>query len=196
MRQAIVWLHRWVGLATLLFIAVAAITGVIIAFDKELDHTLNRDLFYVEAAGQRMAMDELVKRAESVYEGKRVTFVRSPVEADRAYEFYLRTPNAQGAEEASFFKATNKYHTVYINPYTGVVLGARVNGEFGVDRRASHSNVGQTALHLVSGRFRQVADRYRSFAVVARSFWCGVFVFPQSEELEKIFRVSLECGRA
>jgi uncharacterized iron-regulated membrane protein len=135
MRKAIVWLHRWVGLAVLLFIAVAAITGVILAFDKELDHTLNKDLFYVEPTGQHMAMDDLVKRAESVYEGKRVTFVRSPVEADRAYEFYLRTPNAQGAEEASFFKATNKYHTAYINPYTGVVLGARVNGEFGVDRR-------------------------------------------------------------
>lgn len=135
MRKAIVFLHRWVGLAVLLFIAVAAITGVIISFDKELDHTLNKDLFYVEATGSRLAMDDLVKRAESVYQGKRVTFVRNPAEADRAYEFYLRTPNAQGAEEASFFKATNKYHTVYINPYTGVVLGSRVNGEFGVDAR-------------------------------------------------------------
>lgn len=135
MRKAIVWLHRWIGLAALLFIAVAAITGVILSFDKELDHTLNKDLFYVQPAQQRLAMDELVKRAESVYEGKRVTFVRSPADADRAYEFYLRTPNAKGDEGASFFKATNKYHTVYLNPYTGVVLGSRVNGEFGVDAR-------------------------------------------------------------
>ena len=135
MRKAIVFLHRWVGLAVLLFIAITAITGTIIAFDKEIDHTLNDDLFYVQPAGQRLGMDELVKRAEAVYAGKRVTFVRSPEEANKAYEFYLRTPNAAGAEEASMFKATSKYHTVYMNPYTGLVLGSRVNGEFGLDKR-------------------------------------------------------------
>lgn len=135
MRKAIVFLHRWVGLAVLLFIAITAITGTIIAFDKEIDHTLNDDLFYVQPTGQRLGMDELVKRAEAVYAGKRVTFVRSPEEANKAYEFYLRTPNAAGAEEVSMFKATSKYHTVYMNPYTGLVLGSRVNGEFGLDKR-------------------------------------------------------------
>jgi uncharacterized iron-regulated membrane protein len=135
MRKAIVWLHRWVGLAVLLFIAVAAVTGVILAFDDELDHTLNKDWFYVQTVGQRLPMDELVKRAEAVYPEKRVTFVRTPQEADRAYEFYLRTPNAASTEEKSFFKNSAKYHVVFMEPYSGKVLGSRVNGEFGLDKR-------------------------------------------------------------
>ncbi|MEQ1486935.1 MAG: PepSY-associated TM helix domain-containing protein [Methylotenera sp.] len=136
MRKAIVFLHRWVGLAVLLFIAVAAITGVIIAFDKELDHTLNDDWFYIQPGEQKMAMDQLVPIAEEVYPGKRVTFVRTNNEsADRSMEFYLRTPATKNAEDKSIFDSEGKYHTVFVNPYSGKVLGSRENGVFGVDKR-------------------------------------------------------------
>lgn len=136
MRKAIVFLHRWVGLAVLLFIMVAAITGTIIAFDNELDHTLNDDWFYVNPAEQRLAMDKLVPIAEAVYPSKRVTFVRTHYDsADRSLEFYLRTPSVKNSEEKSIFDNTGKYHTVYVNPYSGKVLGSRENGAFGVDKR-------------------------------------------------------------
>jgi uncharacterized iron-regulated membrane protein len=136
MRKTIVFLHRWVGLAVLLFIGIAAITGTIIAFDKELDHTLNDDWFYVKPGEQRMAMDQLVPIAEGIFPGKRVTFVRTNAEsADRSMEFYLRTPAAKGEADKSMFDNGSKYHTVYVDPYSGNVLGSRENGAFGVDKR-------------------------------------------------------------
>jgi uncharacterized iron-regulated membrane protein len=156
MRKAIVFLHRWVGLAVLLFIGIAAITGTIIAFDKELDHTLNPDWFYVQPSAQRMNMDQLVPRAEAVYPGKRVTFVRTPAEPDRAYEFYLRTPNASGGKQPgmfSMFDSTGKYRTVYMNPYSGQVLGERESGEFGLDKRHIIPFIAKLHYTLILGDF-------------------------------------------
>jgi len=129
MRKVIVFLHRWVGLAALLFIAVAAITGVILAFDKELDRALNADWYYVQdARGQRLPMDQLVPRAEAYMPGSRVTFVRMEAAPERSYQFYLKSKPVAGEE-----KGLN--HNVFVDPYSGVILGGRESGAFGVDKR-------------------------------------------------------------
>lgn len=194
MRKAIVFLHRWVGLAVLLFIAITAITGTIIAFDKEIDHMLNDDLFYVQPAGKRWGMDELVKRAEEVYAGKRVTFVRSPEEADKAYEFYLRTPNVAGAEEASIFKATSKYHTVYMNPYTGLVLGSRVNGEFGLDKRHIIPFLVRFHYSLYLGAFGKWLLGIAALLWLIDHFGAMYLSFPNPKQWRKSFQFRWQAG--
>lgn len=129
MRKAIVFLHRWVGLAALLFIAVAAITGVILAFDKELDRVLNDDWYYVpNPQGQRLPMDQLVLRAEAFVPNSRVTFVRMDADPARAYHFYLKSKPTADEEKGLT-------HNVFVDPYTGVILGGRESGAFGVDKR-------------------------------------------------------------
>lgn len=128
MRKAIVFLHRWVGLAVLLFIAVAAITGTVLSFDKELDRVLNDDWYYVNPQTTRLPMDQLVPRAEAFTPGSRVTFVRMDADPARSYHFYLKSKPAAGAEKGMT-------HNVFVDPYTGVILGGRESGAFGLDKR-------------------------------------------------------------
>jgi uncharacterized iron-regulated membrane protein len=128
MRKVIVCLHRWVGLAVLLFIAVAAITGTVLSFDKELDRWLNDDWYYVKSQSVRMPMDQLVPRAESFMPGSRVTFVRVDSDPTRSYHFYLKSKPAPGDGKGLM-------HNVFVDPYTGAILGGRESGAFGLDKR-------------------------------------------------------------
>lgn len=128
MRKYVVFLHRWVGLAVLAFIAIAAITGTIIAFDDELDRVLNDDWYFVQPQGQHMPMDQLVPIAQTFAEHSRVTFVRMDPDPARSYHFYLSTKPANG--EGKMIR-----HNVFVDPYTGKILGGRENGEFGLDKR-------------------------------------------------------------
>ena len=128
MRKVVVYLHRWVGLAVLLFIGVAAITGTVLSFDKELDRWLNDDWYYVNPQTARLPMDQLVPRAEAFMPGSRVTFVRMDADPARAYHFFLKGKPATGEEKGLT-------HNVFVDPYTGVILGGRESGVFGVDKR-------------------------------------------------------------
>jgi uncharacterized iron-regulated membrane protein len=128
MRKVIVYLHRWVGLAVLLFIGVAAITGTVLSFDKELDRWLNDDWYYVKTQSARLPVDQLVPRAESFVPGSRVTFVRMDADPTRSYHFYLKSKTVSG-------DGKGLTHNVFVDPYTGVILGGRESGAFGLDKR-------------------------------------------------------------
>jgi uncharacterized iron-regulated membrane protein len=128
MRKVVVYLHRWVGLAVLLFIGVAAVTGTVLSFDKELDRWLNDDWYYVNPQTARLPMDQLVPRAEAFMPGSRVTFVRMDADPARAYHFFLKSRPVAGEEKGLT-------HNVFVDPYTGVILGGRESGAFGVDKR-------------------------------------------------------------
>lgn len=128
MRKVVVYLHRWVGLAVLLFIGVAAVTGTVLSFDKELDRWLNDDWYYVNPQAARLPMDQLVPRAETFVAGSRVTFVRMDADPARAYHFFLKSRPVAGEEKGLT-------HNVFVDPYTGLILGGRESGAFGVDKR-------------------------------------------------------------
>ncbi|MDO8926360.1 MAG: PepSY-associated TM helix domain-containing protein [Sideroxyarcus sp.] len=128
MRSFVVFLHRWIGLLALVFLVVAAVTGTIITFGKELDRALNPEWNYVVPTGKRMPIDELVPRAQAQFPGSRVTHAGLVSEADRAYRFMVAIPSGDGSQ-----KTIN--HTVFMNPYTGEVLGTRQNGVTGLDRQ-------------------------------------------------------------
>jgi uncharacterized iron-regulated membrane protein len=128
MRKVVVYLHRWVGLAVLLFIGVAAVTGTVLSFDKELDRWLNDDWYYVNPQTARLPMDQLVPRAETFVAGSRVTFVRMDADPARAYHFFLKSRPVAGEEKGLM-------HNVFVDPYTGAILGGRESGAFGVDKR-------------------------------------------------------------
>lgn len=128
MRKVVVYLHRWVGLAVLLFIGVAAVTGTVLSFDKELDRWLNDDWYYVNPQTVRLPMDQLVTRAETLIAGSRVTFVRMDADPARSYHFFLKSKPAAGEEKGLM-------HNVFVDPYTGAILGGRESGAFGVDKR-------------------------------------------------------------
>ncbi|NWE37006.1 PepSY domain-containing protein, partial [Pseudomonas gingeri] len=51
MRALLVLLHRYIGLATALFLMIAGITGSLLAFNHELDEWLNPGFYKATAEG-------------------------------------------------------------------------------------------------------------------------------------------------
>jgi uncharacterized iron-regulated membrane protein len=194
MRRTIVWLHRWVGLAALVFIGLAAITGSVLAFDKELDHWLNKSWFYVQPQAMSIPVDRLVPVAESVYPGKRVTFVRMPEAQDRAIEFYLRTPTAGKDEGKSFFKGKNKYHNVFIDPYTGRVLGSRESGVFGLDREHIIPFLVKLHYTLILGDFGKWLMGIAALLWLIDHFGAVYLSFPNPKSWRKSFQFRWRAG--
>ncbi|MDD2720846.1 MAG: PepSY-associated TM helix domain-containing protein [Gallionella sp.] len=195
MRNAIVYLHRWVGLAVLAFVGLAAITGTILAFDKELDGWLNDDWYTVLPQGERLSMDALVPAAEKFYPGKRVTFVRTGEEASSAYQFYLRTPAAKGDDNfENFFKNNTKYHQVFINPYTAEVLGGRVNGEVGLDKRHLIGFLLKLHYTLILGDFGKWLMGIAALLWLVDHFGAVYLSFPKLKAWKKSFAFRWNAG--
>ncbi|MFK0854569.1 PepSY domain-containing protein, partial [Pseudomonas aeruginosa] len=55
MRPVLVLLHRYVGLATALFLFLAGLTGSLLAFHHEIDEWLNPGFYAVGEGGERLS---------------------------------------------------------------------------------------------------------------------------------------------
>lgn len=123
-------LHRYVGLAIALFLAVAGLTGSVIAFHGELDAWLNPDLFHVAPDAPNRPLGELVALVEAAHPQIYVTTIEVPAAPSRSARAYVAA-RADPAKGKSF--AIN-YNQVFIDPLSGAVLGHREYGTFRFDR--------------------------------------------------------------
>lgn len=117
MRQAFTMLHRYVGLAIAGFLLMAALTGSIIVFERELDAALNPDLFKARATDARpIAIDRLIAMVEN--EERRVVAVEMPLAGASAI---FRVAARDAVRPLA-------YDQLFVDPGTGEVLGRRLWG--------------------------------------------------------------------
>lgn len=107
MRKAIVKLHMIGGLAAAIFVLVLGLTGSIMAFEDEIDHLTHPRLFSVTPAGPPMRLTELGAKVLAGHPGKRIAGYGMGVTPD------LSAYVALGGT------------AVYVNQYTGEILGER-----------------------------------------------------------------------
>jgi len=135
MRNAIVVLHRWIALILGLFIALVSITGSIIVVEGPLDRLLHPDLFTVPipASGTaRVTLDSLMASA-----GTRGAVTRLVLaEADGRSVLAQLT---RGAGE------------VFLNPYTGAVIGQRTLAERNAGFTARNHSLHVTLMARAAG---------------------------------------------
>jgi len=110
-RRILLMLHRWLGLAASLPLVLLGVSGAIIVFEDEFDRALNAPLRSVNPAGERQSWQTLVDLARQ--EG-----------AGDAQAIRLPTADDQSAEVA--FKGGR---LIYIDPYSGCVLGSRLRSQ-------------------------------------------------------------------
>jgi len=125
MRQPLVVLHRWFGLATALFLLIAGLTGALISWEHELDEWLNPKLFQHHGAGEPLAPLALVAAVESADARVRVSMFPLHLEAGH---------NAVIWVDARRNAATGRRHDigydhVFINPVSGQIVGRRLWGQ-------------------------------------------------------------------
>ena len=111
LRPLLITVHRWVGLAAAVFLAVLGLTGAAMVFETPLDDLLNRRLHIVEPRGAALAVGELVRRLEVAHPGYRVSgsdFGQDERHADAV------SLQADGKPELDLF----------VDPYDARILGS------------------------------------------------------------------------
>lgn len=115
-RQTWVWLHRYAGLLTALFLTVAGLTGSILAFGHDIDVWLNPGLHQARSTAPPLGFDALASRIQASDPALRVD--------------YLTHDGVPGRTALAFVSARTghpplAYDEVYVDPGTGEIQGKR-----------------------------------------------------------------------
>jgi uncharacterized iron-regulated membrane protein len=108
-RQIIFWLHLGTGVVAGLVIGVMSVTGVLLAFERQIVAFAERDVRTVQpptSSGSRLDLDALITKA------------RAAVPEGRLSGVILRADPM-----ATVVVNFGRERTVFVNPYTGAVLG-------------------------------------------------------------------------
>ncbi|UFX49135.1 PepSY domain-containing protein [Bradyrhizobium sp. 41S5] len=127
-KTALLQVHSLAGLALALLWAVVGITGATMAFEDEIEASLNSHIMRVDAsATRRLTPDELVARLQSAGDfgqTSAVTMASDPSGATR-----IRFARSEGGARPS---------SVYVDPYDGHVLGSPRGEDFFATVRKLH----------------------------------------------------------
>lgn len=135
-------IHRWSGLATMAFLAIAAITGCILCFAKPLDRALNRDLFTVETVqAADLPPVEVVSAFQKSWPDLQVTSF--PLRVAPGETIPVGVSAAAGAEPPG-------YNQVFLDPADGQVIGTRATGP-GWERRQIVEGIAEFHFTLLAG---------------------------------------------
>jgi len=131
-------IHLYLGLTAGLVILVVCFTGAVLVFEKEFQHTLYPERYFVEAGSERMPLDSIVRKFEAGVKGAKVSGVKVYAERNRTLEVsYTEKDNKPKGESGGEKKkdASAKPEgakktmdgprgkTGFVNPYTGDVIG-------------------------------------------------------------------------
>lgn len=117
--------HRWFGLLAGLWLTLLAITGSALAFYDEIDRALNADLRTVDpAGGAALPIDQVVARAQAAVPGFAPDNILLAPDATSSH--WLLGRLAQGDAMMGV--------QVFIDPYSGRLLGWRESGALVFDR--------------------------------------------------------------
>ncbi len=129
-RKIALWLHRYSGLAMALFLAVAGLSGSVLAFGDEIDEWLNRDLLRVPAAAMAYSSVQLAQSLEAT--DPRVRVRDLPLNSEDGEALVLGVmPRIDPATGRPY---RLDFTQVFVDPATGAIVGRRSTAP-GLDRR-------------------------------------------------------------
>lgn len=104
--------HFYAGIFVIPFLLILAITGIIYLFKPQLDAVMYRDRLFVQPVSVTVSYTQQLQAAQRAYPDANVNKFTPNVASNRSAEVELTTANEQTL-------------TVFVNPYTGKVLGDR-----------------------------------------------------------------------
>lgn len=114
LRAVILQLHRWFGIVAAAWLLVAALTGMVLVFEHELDMALNPKLF-TPRGGVERTLDQQTAGVEAAVPGFKVSSIDLADAHTPVTQMYLR---AMGAGGSTAWQAL-------VDPDTGELLGLR-----------------------------------------------------------------------
>ena len=122
-KQFIRQFHLILALSVGLVFAVAGLTGSVLVFDHAIDEALNSKIIFVhENKNQpRLSYQSLLKNAkQAVGEEYYISAVIAPRHPESSQMFWYKSHDEND----------ERLREIYLNPYTGAVLGTRIWGEY------------------------------------------------------------------
>jgi uncharacterized iron-regulated membrane protein len=111
MRRALLNIHLYIGLAAGIFLAILSLTGAVLAFENELNQSLNPWLLKVRPETSTLPWETIRRTVEDQQPEWRVQRIYLPPNADDST--YVRLVSRAGPKTAA----------IYVNQYTGRILG-------------------------------------------------------------------------
>ena len=108
MRKLLLKLHLWTGLAAALPLIIVGLTGAFLVYGEEIDRAVDPQLFYVTPGNERLPAQVLLDRVKAAYPNESFVGCSPPAAPERSFMFYATSRNY-----------------MYVDPYTGRVLGAK-----------------------------------------------------------------------
>ncbi|WP_118184887.1 PepSY-associated TM helix domain-containing protein [Paraburkholderia phosphatilytica] len=132
MRPLFVKLHRWFGIGIALFLFMSGLTGAIIAWNQELDATLNPGFFHarVHTPPPSLSALELANRVEAADPRIRVTYLPLGIQPGDTLQIRVE-PRIDPATRAPY---KVDYNQVAVDPATGDIQGRRDWGKASLSR--------------------------------------------------------------
>jgi len=118
-------LHLWLGLASGIVVLIVSITGCLFVFQKEISETVWKEKYFVmpPTGGRTLPLSTLRSTAQAVLgPDKPINDITIYRRSDRSWEFMAYNLNDTAI---TYFGAVGYYASVFVDPYTGAVLGAR-----------------------------------------------------------------------
>ena len=134
MRRAISLLHRWLGLFTAVFLAIAGLTGAVISWDHELDELLNPRFYHAQSARpQAVASERALELADQVERKDprlRVTYLPLSAEPEHTLQLFV----GPRFDEASAKPYELGFNQLALDPKDAEVQGQRMWGDVSLKR--------------------------------------------------------------
>jgi uncharacterized iron-regulated membrane protein len=111
LRKALLYLHLWTGLIAAVFLLILGVTGALLAFKDEIHHALNAKFAYVEVKSQPLTFDAITQKLLAQYPGRKIDAFGLPPRPDLSLLVALTDAKGAGRQ-------------LYVNPYTGEILGS------------------------------------------------------------------------
>lgn len=128
-RPSLLLLHRYAGLTIALFLIISGLTGSLLAFHDEIDEWLNDDWFQIErtSATTPLPLNKLTEIVAKQFPKQTIQFIGLKRESHQSVVMRLTAPDP---------KDNSDYvDQIFVNPYTGQILGARQMGAFDLSKR-------------------------------------------------------------
>jgi uncharacterized iron-regulated membrane protein len=152
MRRIVLNIHLCAGMIAALFLMSQSLSGAIIAFENELNRTFHPQLTNVKPDGQALNWDAFRDRVQQQSPGWKLIRFYFPERPDRSTYVRLRS------------STTHRIRHVYVNQYTGIVLGSTEDGNNWILK------VHDLHVNLLSGKIGNRIVTWSTFGLLLLSF--------------------------
>lgn len=132
-RHYLLLMHRYAGLTIASFLLVAGITGMAIAFYDQLDEFLNPTLYQVsDPKREPLPLDIIEKKMDdTLLHGQGIVrYTQFPRHRENSLHFIVVPKDDPQTQK----KYPLTFNSVFVDPYTGDILGTRMFGAWRFDR--------------------------------------------------------------